>query len=111
MRVVNDSKKFSNGRFDCGRNRFHCRNASNMRRKPSPLAPKIKLTPASGIKSAANRGPITPEGSICIPARVYAEPNSSAETISAMTEEWAGEPNAKPALQPAPQFPANADQV
>src|SRR5260221_14612415 len=70
-----------------------------MRRKPSPLAPKMKLTPANGIKSAANRGPTIPERSICNPARVYAEPNSSAETTSAMTEEWAGELKAKPPLK------------
>jgi hypothetical protein len=53
----------------------------------------MKLTPANGSKSAENRGPIIPERSICIPARVYAEAKSSLETISAMTEEWAGEPN------------------
>jgi len=68
--------------------------ARNMRRKPNPLAPKMKLTPANGSRSAESSGPIIPETSICNPARVYAETNSSCEAISAMTEECAGEPKA-----------------
>ena len=59
----------------------------------------MKLAPANGSKSAESSGPIIPETSICNPARVYAEANSSLETISAIIEEWAGEPNAKPALK------------
>ena len=70
----------------------------------SPVAPNIKLAAAKGIKSPAGSGPIIPETSICNPARVYAEPNSSAETISAITEEWAGEPNAKLAPKKIGQF-------
>jgi len=49
--VVNDSKKFPSGRLDCAFTRFHCKIARNMKRKPSPLAPKMKLTPANGSKS------------------------------------------------------------
>jgi hypothetical protein len=59
----------------------------------------MKLAPINGIKSPPSSGPIIPETSICMPLRVYAEANSSAETISAMTEDWAGEPNAKPTLR------------
>jgi hypothetical protein len=43
MAVVKDSKKFSSGRLDCVRVRFHCKTARNMKTKPSPLAPKMKL--------------------------------------------------------------------
>jgi hypothetical protein len=42
--------------LDCTFTRFHCRIARNIRRKPSPLAPKMKLTPANGSKSAENSG-------------------------------------------------------
>src|SRR5271168_3142637 len=99
MAVVKDSKKFSRGRLDCVWVRFHCRTARNMKTKPSPLAPKMKLAPAKGRNKPEKSGPIIPETSICNPARVYAEANSSLETISAMIEEWAGEPKANPALK------------
>jgi len=54
--VANDSKKFSSGRLDCAFTRFHCKIAKNMKRKPSPLAPKMKLTPANGSKSEERSG-------------------------------------------------------
>ena len=52
-----------------------------------------------GIKSPPRTGPIIPEIFICSPPSVFAEASSSLETISATTDEEAGEPNAKPRLK------------
>ena len=73
--------------------------ARNMRRKPTPLAPKMKLTPRKGIKSPPRSEPMMPETSSWSPERVYAEANSSAETISAIAAELAGALNANPRLK------------
>ncbi len=61
--------------------------------------PKTTLAPTMGIRNAPISGPITPPILMCRLPSVFAEANSSLETISVTTEDEAGEPKAKPRLK------------
>ena len=76
--VMNDSKKLSSGRCDCGFSRYHKRMAAKTKRKAIPLNAKIEFAPISEIKIPPRAGPTMPLIFICSPPRLFAPGKSFA---------------------------------